>query len=276
MNKVLIYCANGYGERVAYSLSDDYDVVGFVDGDPGTWGWSLAGKKVIPPSEIGKVFHDIMIIAVSEFADKIKHELISQYKEDEKKIIVFEPSDMIQWQEERIVELRKCISIIKERGLEGSLAELGVYKGDFSYVMNKFLPDRKLYLFDTFEGFAAEKDRVENGDVKLFKDTSVDVVLNRMYNIDNCIIRKGYFPDTAQNLEENFVLVSIDCDLYEPMLAGLNYFYPRLVKGGYIFIHDFGTYHWTGVKKAVYEFCEKKDIGFFPLVDRCLSVVITK
>jgi O-methyltransferase len=43
---------------------------------------------------------------------------------------------------------------------------------------------------------------------------------------ENCIVRKGYFPETAEDLEDEFVFVSIDADLYEPIYNGLCYFYP--------------------------------------------------
>ena len=38
----------------------------------------------------------------------------------------------------------------------GAAAELGVYRGFFARCINHLLPDRKLYLFDSFEGFAPE------------------------------------------------------------------------------------------------------------------------
>lgn len=37
-------------------------------------------------------------------------------------------------------------------GVEENAAELGVYQGGFAKMINHFLPDKKLYLFDTFEG----------------------------------------------------------------------------------------------------------------------------
>jgi O-methyltransferase len=42
---------------------------------------------------------------------------------------------------------------IVKKDLKGNVAELGVYKGKFARYLNHFFPDRKLYLFDTFEGF---------------------------------------------------------------------------------------------------------------------------
>ena len=42
---------------------------------------------------------------------------------------------------------------INQKGLSGCVAEVGVYKGDFAKYINEVFPDRKFYLFDTFEGF---------------------------------------------------------------------------------------------------------------------------
>jgi O-methyltransferase len=55
------------------------------------------------------------------------------------------------------------------------------------------------------------------------------------------------------NGEPFFSLVNLDADLYAPTKAGLGYFYPRLSKGGVIFIHDY-THKWPGIIKAVDEF----------------------
>lgn len=140
----------------------------------------------------------------------------------------------------------------------------------------RYFPERKLYLFDTFSGFDSNRDAVNVVDINNFKDTSVDIVLEKMKKPENCIIRKGYFPDTATDIDGSFALVSLDCDLYKPILAGLEFFYPKLVPGGYIFVHDFGLYHYEEVKKAVFEYCEKVQATIFPIVDRCLSIIISK
>ena len=41
---------------------------------------------------------------------------------------------------------------IYRKNIGGNVAEAGVYQGEFASLMNKYFPDRKLYLFDTFEG----------------------------------------------------------------------------------------------------------------------------
>lgn len=280
MIKTLVYCATGYGERVMYSLDDEkYDVIGLIDSNPETWGKCFYGMKkgVLPPAKIVELEYDLIIIAISEYEKEIVEDLVNNYGVQRDKIVTYQPRiHGIEWEEERIVMLRKCISLMKERHVQGDMAEVGVYTGEFSKLFNRYFPERKLYLFDTFNGFDSDRDLVNEGDINNFKDTSEDIVLAKMIRPQNCIIKKGYFPDTAKDVNGKFSLVSLDCDLYNPILAGLQFFYPRLVPGGYIFVHDFGSYHYEEVKTAVYEYCNKNSAAIFPIVDRCLSVVITK
>lgn len=279
MKKVIVYCVNGYGYRVAYSLNkEQYDVVAFSDSDPETWGHKLypGGGTVIPPAEINNVEYDHIIIALAEYAQEISKSLVENYAVDAKKILVFQPRlPGFSLEDERIIELRRCIAVQQERNVKGNVAEVGVYRGDFARELNYYYPERKLYLFDTFEGFDT-RDGIKDADIHAFKDTSVEYVLSRMPNPQQCIVRKGYFPETAEGIEDRFAFVSLDCDLYKPILAGLKFFYPRLSKGGYIFVHDFGTIHFDGVKKAVYEFCEEYGAAMVPIVDRCSTAIIAK
>ena len=91
-----------------------------------------------------------------------------------------------------------------------------------------------------------------------------------------CIIKKGYFPETANGLNDNFVFVSIDTDLYDPIYNGLTFFYPRLVKGGYIFIHDYNNDSYKGAKQAVDKFCAENNISKVPIPDSAGTAIIVK
>ncbi len=278
MIKVVIYCASGYAQKVMYSLDESKcQVIGIVDRNKESWNASVDGVSVFPPTMIPNLEYDYIVISISQYANEITSYLVEKIQVDPNKIVVYNPNHKnIYWQDDRLVFLRKCISLIKEREIEGDMAEVGVYKGDFCKYFNLYFPQRKLYLFDTFDGFDAKKDNVRLEDLNAFKDTSVDIVLNKMVNPKNCLVYKGYFPDSARDVDTKFALVSLDCDLYEPIYAGLEFFYPKLSKGGYIFVHDFGSYHYTGVKKAVLDYCKKSGAVIFPLTDRGLSVVITK
>ncbi len=170
---------------------------------------------------------------------------------------------------------------IYTRQLEGNVAELGVYKGDFAVKIHQAFPERILYLFDTFEGFKQkdidlDKQNNYSTGTQDFSDTNVEYVLGRMTTPGNCIVKKGFFPGTAEGVNDKFIFVSIDTDLYQPIYEGLKYFYPLLNRGGYIFIHDFNNAGYKGARQAVIKFCEENEIGYFPLSDGCGSAVICK
>ena len=174
----------------------------------------------------------------------------------------------------RSATLYRLADRLKEQKVSGSVAELGVYKGDTAWQLNALFPERILYLFDTFEGFdlrdttqeqTLDFSRAQKGN---FSDTSEATVLNRLPYPHQAIIRKGYFPQTARGLEDViYAFVSLDADLYAPTLAGLNYFYPRLSHGGMIILHDYNNERFRGVKQAVDDY--EKNHGALPLVTLC-------
>lgn len=182
----------------------------------------------------------------------------------------------------------RTIELLKEQidlyNIEGEVAELGVFRGDLALELNKLFSNRKLYLFDTFEGFNElekladqNKGYTPDFDFDAFKNTSIDFVLERMKYKENCIIKQGYFPDSLDGLEEKFAFVSIDVDLYDPIYNGLCYFYPRLSKGGYIIIHDYNMKTLFGVKQAILDY--EKQFGKLmkvPISDFGGTLIITK
>jgi O-methyltransferase len=173
----------------------------------------------------------------------------------------------------RLSQLDLAIHEIKQQGVTGDVAEVGVYKGTFAAVLNEALPDRSLYLFDTFKGFDPEQEHFDEQKHGLrykrdFTDTSVDFVLSKMPHPDKCIVRKGLFPETATGLDDcRFCFVSLDADLYEPIRAGLDFFFDRMHPGGFIFVHDYNNSNFPGAKQAVLEFAETRGVPFVPVTD---------
>ncbi len=182
----------------------------------------------------------------------------------------------------RLSTLELAIKEIADRAIPGDMAEVGVFRGDFAKHLNRLLPDRNLHLFDTFSGFD-ETDitqELRNGlAVKHddFTDTSVELVLSKMKHPEKVRIHKGLFPDTTKGFADiAFSVVSLDCDLESPILAGLEYFYPRLSAGGYIFVHDYNNNLYRGVKKAVNDFCRGHGVFPVPLTDSCGTAIFCK
>jgi hypothetical protein len=175
-----------------------------------------------------------------------------------------------------------CDQIIKE-GIRGDIAEIGVYKGNSAYSLAKLARHlgTTAYLFDTFDSFDSRDlvgmDEAVSKDA--FNDTSIENV-NKIVGEDNVRYIQGYFPESldqighASNLR--FCLVHIDCDLYVPFKAALEYFYPRLNEGGLLIMHDYSGYVWEGVEKAVDEFFRDKPERPIPIPDKSGTAVIRK
>lgn len=282
MTNIIIYGAAGFGSLTSISLDDEqYRVIAFVDIMAYEHNFSVNGVEVISPLEISNYDYDFVLISNQRNSTDIITQLL-ELGVPKEKILEYVHAGYanldtrITFQDSRMSTLRLCCDNLKERNVQGALAEVGVYKGEFSKYLNKYFPDRKLFLFDTFQGMdeCEEVRLVTNG--KSFMDTSVNTVLSKMVNKDNVIIKKGYFPATAIDIDETFALVSLDTDLYDSILAGLEFFWPRMSPGGYIFVHDFGVYTWGGVRKAVIEFCDIYSINYVPISDVCGSVVLVK
>jgi hypothetical protein len=169
--------------------------------------------------------------------------------------------------------------IIKER-LEGDLAELGVYKGNTAALLARFgrAAGKTTYLFDTFQGFSENDMRGVDAGRKLeFSDTSLEAVRS-FVGTERVNYVVGHFPDSTSSIssEPSFSLAHLDCDLYAPMKAALDYFYPRVVPGGFFVIHDYGSLHWDGAEKAVDEFLSGRRERLVPIPDKGGTVVFRK
>ena len=185
----------------------------------------------------------------------------------------------------RIKTFELVVKEIRKREVDGAVAELGVFKGEFAQLINAAFPERKLFLFDTFEGFDAQEVLNErrtgsltraDGFIDAYKETSIDAVLDRMVNLDNIVIKQGLFPESLNGLEERFAFVSLDCDFEESIFSGLEYFYPRLNYGGYIFVHDYSS-DLLGVEKAVDRYERLNgNICKVPICDVAGTLVISK
>ena len=171
---------------------------------------------------------------------------------------------------------------LHDRHVDGAVAEVGVYQGNFAALLNHHFPDRTLYLFDTFEGFDPRDVKLDRREgwtsiPQDFDGTSVATVIHKLPYPHKVKIQAGWFPESAQGCEnETFALVSIDVDLYQPILAALTWFYPRLSPGGYLLVHDYNNDEYMGVRHALRRFGDETGVTWSLLPDRRGSAVITK
>jgi O-methyltransferase len=166
---------------------------------------------------------------------------------------------------------------LEKESTPGAFAEVGVYKGELSRFLRKLAPGRTLHLFDTFAGFP--QDALEEREIDdRFQDTSLEQVKRTIGDCTNLHFHQGFFPDTAAGvIDEKFAWVMLDLDKYKPTIAGLEFFYPRMVRGGYLFVHDYNSSESDGaIARAVDQFLADKPEPIIEIPDRCGSVMIRK
>ncbi len=175
----------------------------------------------------------------------------------------------------------------------GARAECGAYRGATALLIchawrsrEPGFRGRDLYLIDSFSGTSASvvQDlitvRGEDGATRreaFFPagktDTSADEVRGYFTDFPEVRICAGWIPQVFATLpDRDWAFVHLDLTLYEPTLAALEYFFPRLNKGG-VMICD-GSIFCPGAEKAWDEFCEQRDIAYVMLGHR--SAVLFK
>lgn len=272
--KVIIFGCGQAGSMISKWLGPDCELMGFTDNNPEKWGGSFCGHRIYSPADAVGKDPELVWIAVlnTEASASIENQLRSAGYEGE----LLNITAFRRIMDLRLSAMRLLAEEIRRRVVPGEVAELGVYQGRFAAEINRLFPERRCFLFDTFEGFAEEDvatdiavsgSRAKAGD---FSDTSVEQVLSRLPYPEKAVVCAGRFPDSLKGLNEplpQFCLVSLDTDLYEPTYQGLKVFYPLLSRGGAILIHDYNSTQFPGVGEAVRRFCEEENIYVMPLSD---------
>ena len=164
-----------------------------------------------------------------------------------------------------------------KNNVAGDFVECGVFAGTqvaamARAAMNHSQSNRKIHLFDSFEGIpkAGVKDDhtitdlIGKGDGELISTgvsvCSIEQVKSNMrsWRIDPSILvyHKGWFQNTVPDASKeigSIAVLRLDGDLYESTKVCLEHLYSKVSKGGYVIIDDYAL---NGCKLAVNEFLE--------------------
>jgi hypothetical protein len=170
--------------------------------------------------------------------------------------------------------------VIREK-VPGDLAEIGVYQGNTARILAEAARSsgRHLYLFDTFEGFDSQDLRGPDraGVPGHFGNTSLETVKAFVgtHGVEYIV---GRFPESLMQrpMPQQFSIVHLDCDLHDPMLAGLTFFYPRLSPGGLLILHDYSSGHWSGGCQAIDAFMADKPERLVLMPDKSGTAIMIK
>lgn len=164
------------------------------------------------------------------------------------------------------------------------IAEIGVFKGDFSRFLYNELDPTYLALFDLFTGYCGSGNHDGNNmefvqlEVEYFK-------LKEEYKDKNVIFHKGDSSSYLTMYEDNyFDFIYIDAEhTYDSVKKDLLLSYSKIKNNGFIMGHDYDVnpqktpihYDYAGVRKAVEEFCTEKNVKILAKgMDGCISFCI--
>lgn len=190
---------------------------------------------------------------------------------------------------ERIYALRAGVEYVVRNSIPGDFVECGVWKGGSMMAVARTLldtgiTDRKLYLFDTFEGMTppTERDKDFQGgtaaDILKREDRDSSIYwgccplehvrrnLERTgYSTEQMTFIKGRVEQTIpENAPDTIAFLRLDTDWYESTYHELRHLYPRLSPGGVLIIDDYG--HWAGARSAVDQYVTENKLPL--LLDR--------
>lgn len=164
--------------------------------------------------------------------------------------------------------LVRGLSKVIENQIEGDVVELGCFVGESSKylrrTLDRFNSDKKLFVYDSFEGLPDLSRWEEGTPWKPRTLKTSEEVLIRNFEVNgldkpNKIV-KGWFKDIKdEDLPEKISFAFFDGDFYDSIYDSLVKVYDRVSEGGYIFFHDYQRPDLPGVDQAIKDFLQERN-----------------
>lgn len=180
----------------------------------------------------------------------------------------------------------KSTKYVIENNIGGDFVECGVWKGGNTMMVALTLMklknyERKIYLYDTFEGMSKPTDKdisykneiakiewsqSQNDNYNDWCYSSIDEVKSNVYSTnypeDKLIFVKGKVEDMIPKvIPEKISVLRLDTDWYESTYHELVHLYPLLSQNGFLIIDDYG--YWQGAREAVEKYFKENSIKIF-------------
>ena len=178
----------------------------------------------------------------------------------------------------RVDSLDQCMQIVISNNIGGDFVECGTWRGGLAalmlhHIVNNNL-DRKLYIYDTFEGMPApglqddpralEKyNQTRDGDFSDWCRADMATVKNTLRQVtpdvdQYCLLIPGMVEDTLDDYSANsapsIALCRVDTDWYDSTKKEFEVLYPKITPGGYMIVDDYSD--WSGCRLAVDEYMD--------------------
>jgi O-methyltransferase len=183
----------------------------------------------------------------------------------------------------QLLSLIDAVRYCAAREVSGAFAECGVWLGGSVLAMiltiqEYSLPEREIYLYDTFAGMTPPTDvdtssyerpalETWRGAETAGRQPWVELFDPTVFNLDavrSLLLETGYPEELLRfvpgPVEETLptiaptelALLRLDTDWYESTRHELEHLFPALASGGVLIIDDYG--HWDGARRAVDEY----------------------
>lgn len=184
---------------------------------------------------------------------------------------------------QRLYSLYNAVDYIIRNNIRGDFVECGVWRGGSAMMMalllkTKNVTDRRLFLYDTYEGMSEpsandkdifgnkagdllEAEKKENNAENVWCYSTLDEVRANLqttgYPAEMIFFIKGKVEETIPgSIPDRIALLRLDTDWYESTKHEMEHLYPLLSSKGVLIIDDYG--HWEGARKAIDEYINQK------------------
>ncbi len=142
------------------------------------------------------------------------------------------------------------------------IAEIGVFKGEFSKYIIDVLEPKELHLIDIFEGMMCSGDKDGNNIIWIDIGNEFIKLRETYSNQSNIHIHKGRSSDILSQFPDSyFDMIYIDADhSYNGTMSDLMLAKNKVKKDGIISGHDYTRSMFPGVVDAVDNFCKMHDL----------------
>jgi len=151
---------------------------------------------------------------------------------------------------------------------EYNFVECGTANGVTAYYALKEISNKlekskfKMHLYDSWDAMR-EKELLETeiNHVGNYSELDINIAKNNLEEFnENLIYHVGYIPKSLdiEKSPKTIVYMHIDLNSTKPTLSALEFFFPKVVKGGIILFDDYGQEEYRDTKKIVDEFFSDK------------------
>ena len=183
---------------------------------------------------------------------------------------------------------------VESAGLEGSIAEFGVWRGGMSMIAARVIAERKstrdIYLFDTFAGMTPptahdremfsnisaddllkserkvlrKRDNYNTWCIADLEDVSIGMASTKLPSHQYHLIKGDVMETVPRNLPDSLSVCRIDTDWYESTAHIIENAWDLIVPGGLLILDDYDM--WSGARKAIDDFFTSRNLS--PLLIR--------